>query len=383
MQCNPAPAKILEGFYSAIDCPVSGSNDCENVYNYLAWTPASSAVVPFGNLSMEYQSPASGALPIIPEVTPYNYSYLGAYVFEFPEPATLFLAVDPSIYYGEWVVLNCSLWNAIYTVDFDFRNSGQRINVVRTDDNNPVGVDWLGLPGIDFAINGPGISYQALMECLGKLLIGSIYRDTTYGLTHKSGSALESDIAYTKEVFPIYNGTISTTETCNLTVLDALRSPHFDRSLSDVVEETFQNMTLALFSKPAFLVNETLPTNVTIQSIHNIYSYSSQYLILAYGLAIGFSFVAVVSGFLSLWESKASYSNKFSTIVRTTCGPYNYAVISNADRSGEDPLPKELGSKKIKVGANISGNETTSPAREEINASRNEGSAMLTQGPVS
>lgn len=382
VRCNPASKDILRGFNSAVGCDVLvDGDDCAAYYRYLCWAPNDS-IVPFSKNSMY----PAGSLPIDPDLGPQN--YLGTIDSESKaEPATLFLAIDASGY-GEWIVFNCSLWNTTYTVDFDFSAIGtQRISVIETYDINSVSVDWGPLSydeELQAAVYGPGINYQALMECFGKSLVGSIYTDTTYGYLHESGNVLQTDVAYTKELFPVYNMTIATSDTYNTTVLDAMQSPNFNRSLVDVVEEMFQNMTLALFSKQAFLTDEALPTNITIHSVKNIYVYSPSHLLLAYGLAVGFSFAAVVLGFVNLWLSKASYSFKFSTVMRATCEFYIYALVPNAYRTGADPLPRDLKSVRIQVGPHVPTptgeykSAVTNAAKIKLASVTNESDPMLT-----
>jgi hypothetical protein len=304
-----------------------------------------------------YLGGSSGSLPVSAEVVRSNYSYLGAYNADGDQPATLFIAVDPGLGAGDWVVLNCSLWNTTYTVDFDYSSGDQHISVVQTHDNYPVSVDWLDQVAptskIDMSKLGPGLSYQAVMECLGRLLGGSVFQDLINDVNHESGNAMQSEVAYTREVFPVYNLTITATGTYDTIVLDALSSPNFNRSLAEVVEEVFQNMTLALFSKQAFLGDETLPSNMTFRSLSNIYVYAPENLLLSYGLALSFSLTVVVLGLVSLWDSKASYSNKFSTIMRTTCGPHINALLASGDKTGADPLRNSLGKQKIFVGGDM------------------------------
>ncbi|KAK3322325.1 hypothetical protein B0H66DRAFT_198945 [Apodospora peruviana] len=212
-------------------------------------------------------------MPLYEQASFESYSSLGTFQ---GGPATVFVVVDPGGGYGDWIVLNCSPWNTTYTVDIYFSSSKQHITVAQIQDANPVGVDLLqGLPYgtiLDFTTVGPGQSYQAIMECLGRVLVGSIQSDGTVGLEQRSGNVLLTDMAYTKELFPIFNRTTYAGQSTYNRTLEALRCPHFNRSLADVIEELFQNMTLSLFSSQAFLGNKTLPTNITFEPTSNIYT---------------------------------------------------------------------------------------------------------------
>jgi hypothetical protein len=146
----------------------------------------------------------------------------------------------------------------------------------------------------------------------------------------------------------MYNDTIATMETYNTTVLNALNSPNFNRYVVDIVEKMFQNMTIGLFSKQAFLGGDT-PTNVTVVSSENVYIYSQMHLLLAY-LSMGLTFIVVMLGLWTIWAGQAPYSNKFSTVMRTTAGSSLTVMVYKLDRTGADPLDKELGKLRIQPG---------------------------------
>ncbi|KAI1334325.1 hypothetical protein F5Y15DRAFT_429510 [Xylariaceae sp. FL0016] len=378
VQCKPAPTDILKSFDSA-DCQFLVQNNSECRYSYLAWPPTKSDIVPYNVSDM-----IDNSLPLHPFTKGSSDSYLGAYDYG---PATLFIAADARVYEGTWTVLNCSLRNSTCTFEFDFQSISQRISLLQTRDNNEVGVDWLDDSESDFenpdSIYNSRINYQALMECLGRLLAGSVYDNFGLETLFQTGIALQSDLAYTKEPFPIYNFTLVSREAYNITVLDALKSPNFNRPLADVVEEMFMNMTLALFSKDAFLRYDVEPTNVTVHSMLNIYVYSSRYLLLAYGLAIAFSMIVVVYASVGLWHSQASYSNKFSTIVRTTCRLDVCSHLEEEDRTGTNPLPQRLKDRMIHTGGGgmaLNAETGESPVNQEKDISAvTESSTMLSQ----
>ena len=82
--------------------------------------------------------------------------------------------------------------------------------------------------------------------------------------------------------------------------------------------------------------------NVTTTSVHNIYVYSWYKLWLAYGIAILLTAVAVAQGLLAIFSSGASYSNNFSTVMRST---WSAKLIVDASEVGDDcrdPLPDYL-----------------------------------------
>lgn len=64
---------------------------------------------------------------------------------------------------------------------------------------------------------------------------------------------------------------------------------------------------------------EYLP--VSVMEYHNVYVYNAQDLILPYGISIACAVLCVAIGVWALLRTGATYSNRFSTILRTTRGP--------------------------------------------------------------
>lgn len=355
VQCEAISVDILDGFTAVMNCSVirgESSNDiCPSSYYYMAWPPSTHAIIPFGNDSLRF-----GTGPWLVD------SNVGSYGPYGNEPGAIFVAVDTQPPYGlkdAMVVLNCSLWNATYTVDFNFPAEGQRITILHAQYNQPVSVGVLDAfpynTPLDLSAHGPQLSYQALMECLGNILVGRYYTSGTDGRPHESGAVLQTDLAYSKELFPMYKSSIAASDKLayNATVAQAMESRNFGRPLGILIEEMFQNMTLALFSQQVFLHHGALPTNVRVRSARNEYSYAPSRLLLAYGLAVGFSLAIVVLGIASLWLSGASYSNKFSTVMRTTCDADMCADVASVDRTGADPLPKYLEKLEVRAGIGL------------------------------
>jgi hypothetical protein len=162
--CSDAPVSILEDFRGPNGCNGSKAGEaCLSTFWYLAWTPAYDAIVPFANNTIY-----DGILPVNEDATSQNYSYLGS--FE-NGPASIFISVNSSVMgYPRWRVLNCSLWDSTYTVQFDPSGGSQVVDVVKTRDNRPVGITRYTLS----EDNNPNINYKALMDCFGRLLVGSL-----------------------------------------------------------------------------------------------------------------------------------------------------------------------------------------------------------------
>lgn len=89
------------------------------------------------------------------------------------------------------------------------------------------------------------------------------------------------------------------------------------------------------------------PRNVTFTAYRNIYVYSATKLWLAYGLASAFSALAVLVGLFAIWNNGASYSNEYSTLLRTTLGAELSRAIFKKDMDGRDPLPSYMDDIKV------------------------------------
>jgi hypothetical protein len=81
---------------------------------------------------------------------------------------------------------------------------------------------------------------------------------------------------------------------------------------------------------------------VTVESFENVYDYRSEELYMAYGLGILAAIACFVLGLVSLHRKSGSYSNDFSTVLRTTRHLSLREVVDPAQSSGLSPLGKDL-----------------------------------------
>lgn len=79
-----------------------------------------------------------------------------------------------------------------------------------------------------------------------------------------------------------------------------------------------------------------------------VYSYDARDLWLAYGISIIATLLIVAVGVFSLMANKASYSGKFSTIVRSTKMSRLDIIVSEQD-DASDPLPDSMKDTKVQV----------------------------------
>lgn len=80
-------------------------------------------------------------------------------------------------------------------------------------------------------------------------------------------------------------------------------------------------------------------TEVQLATRENIYIYAAYKLWLAYGLAVGATALIVLFGIAAIIANHASFSNRFSTILRLSRGAQLSHEINPADLGGRDPLP--------------------------------------------
>lgn len=89
---------------------------------------------------------------------------------------------------------------------------------------------------------------------------------------------------------------------------------------------------------------------MTFLKYENVYVYSAWKLWLAYGIAIALAAASVGLALITIWVSKASFSDNFSTIFRVARGADVSVVIQTQDMTGEDPLPSYLSKARVRLG---------------------------------
>lgn len=72
----------------------------------------------------------------------------------------------------------------------------------------------------------------------------------------------------------------------------------------------------------------------------NMYVYSASILWTAYGIAIAFSLLGVISGFVAVLVNRGTYSTRFSTIMRVAPTLHLSVPLQLEDADGRDPPPK-------------------------------------------
>ena len=333
-------------------------SDETTTFAYVAWTPKNNSLFPFPSSN---RTDGRVTLPSFSATTSQN-GTLSTYLGSFHDsPATLFLAIRPNAGMQPLFVSNCSLWNVSYNVNFTFENNIQSTKImdVRALNTIPAVSNFGDVTLLDQHSNAHA-NYQAIMEIFGEVMVGVItlnfesYYASLVGLdpnaTYEGSSILGTDIMSTDLAMSDELGTLS--KHLDLPTYSSNVSMTTNGPLNRLIEELFQNVTLSLFSNDRFLTSDTIPTNVTVWTTHSVYVYTAWRLLLAYGLAILFTLIAVGVGFTTMYKAGASYSNKFSTILRTTRDLGLDRLISDHDWTGADPLPKYISKTRVALGLN-------------------------------
>ncbi|KAM0710657.1 hypothetical protein Q7P35_001395 [Cladosporium inversicolor] len=409
IQCLPISQDILKPFNQAAGCDFLGTfatlnpaNDsCENQVPYIAWVPEYGALVPFENKNLSSQLlPLDSDLSDLDPTGEPNRNYIGGST---DGPATLFVATrSQTPPYTDWNVLNCSMYNATYVVNISSDSNSRslpRVSEVRME--NSFAYSAQAPRYVDEEISTSSLSrfsYLGMMECLNRLLVGtmvgsSAIGNTSYwlqlGLRVQNPHLMSTLLAFTHELSPFLATSnssglmMSTPDSSQWIAVDksgyniislpeeAISSPSFNTSLGSAIEELFQNMTLSLFSDSRFIREQQDPVDVTISYTRNLYSYSQQNLIISYGVALSLALLASIAGCIAIFWNGASYTQKFSTVLRTTTSLGQ--VVPEKDRSGADPLPEYLSRARAELGRA----EETAMEMKRVSERRDERSAMI------
>ncbi|KAK4505519.1 hypothetical protein PRZ48_003482 [Zasmidium cellare] len=397
---------LLEGLQSSIQ-PLGEPGDFASMFSYLArssWTNFTSDAqgnevnttvqLPFTNVSgpdMEFLA------------QPKN-SRNDFYVAAFPRanimpPRTVWDSINGSAAFGQvamdWFFENATLLHcnqAAVRYDLGFQYDGadqeQHINVISSTDIEP---SWQ--PGVEVAGQTSSLSVtdrynlrynsvNAIWATTVSLIVGASndnsgrlgtaelwsFSPDVVGLFRRDyfTQVFSTSLADTVELAAITPARVGVKDVLPgghaaprvLEVTESLLSPSLgdtiDRQhLGDALEELLFNITISMASSPRLLYNESNPfapplVNVTLNLYGNIYDYDQAKLWLPYGLAIGVTVLNVAIGLFSMFQTGASFTANFSTIVRMA----KNAEILSADTSessipGKDPLPKSLAQAKF------------------------------------
>jgi len=259
-----------------------------------------------------------------------NYNLYGSIDQISTDHARIYVLSSSSV--SSWRLFECGLHNATYEVAFEFKDSKQHTTILSINYLNGVSVlgNYSDVPSGPDGLSPLSIqySYCAVMQAYSSLLVGEHWYDSLASST--IGSLAESNYAMITSV--------------NWTALD---------TLPQQLESLFHNLTLSMLSSPLLTQDASLSSKVqvpiTITTYANTYIYAPKDLFLAYGLSLLAALLSVLIGAYALQSNSGrSYSNHFSTFLRTTRDPDLSALVGSED-FGADPLPRHVGEARVIV----------------------------------
>lgn len=240
--------------------------------------------------------------------------------------STLYIYMPSNAESMDMVLLTCKLHNASYGLEFHSDNSDKsvRINSVTVNEYILPFGQWIDCINPDYKSQ----SYNAMMWAFNKIMVGH----GTFGDSY-------SEIMYTNTMI-------------GATTLGQYLSgakPATNAAVKFGVEQLFQNMTVSMYSSNQFILpaNETPQVNTTIQASVNVFVYRPTYLYIAYGTSIACMLACVTLGCVALLQNNCSYTDDFSTVLRTTRCQDLDEIVPHTARGGADPLPRSM--KEIKL----------------------------------
>ncbi|KAF4440706.1 hypothetical protein FACUT_3244 [Fusarium acutatum] len=261
--------------------------------------------------------------------------------------AKLYVVVPDKPVSSSYIMANksieCALYNSSYAVNFTFDNGQQNISYKSKRLN--------GVTSTDAGLNqdtgssqfNAAVAYIALMDSLGKLLLGSL-GISHYGVMRATQAQIISSVLMDSKEMQVLGGVNAATDRPEAP--DAVVG---NISMADTLEQLFTNAMISLFSNSKLLQNDTAAShgNITYLTTQIAFSYEPRNLFIAYGLGLLASAVIVIIGLLCIKSASASYATTFSTILLTTRNPDINTIVPAAETSGAEPLSKQLGDTRL------------------------------------
>ncbi|KAI1053456.1 hypothetical protein LB506_012547 [Fusarium annulatum] len=320
---------------------VKNETCCGNSVGYVGFVPSSNTI----NRTMEGYALAGlrGAM---------NYSLISTVASidqtaNATSSAKLYVVVPDKPASSSYIMANksieCALYNSSYAVNFTFDNGRQNITYKSKRLN--------GITSTDAGLNqdtgssqfNAAVAYIALMDSLGKLLLGSL-GISHYGVMRATQTQIMSSILMDAKEMQVLGGVNAARD--RPTAPDSVIG---NISMADALEQLFTNATISLFSNSQLLQNDTTASrgNITYLTTQIAFSYEPRNLFIAYGLGVLASAIIVIIGLLCIKSASASYATTFSTILRTTRNPDIDTIVPAAETSGAEPLSKHLGDTRL------------------------------------
>ena len=393
--------------------------NCSYAYGYIAWTAQANDSMPFilssngtaerlQDATLNYGAPASIYIATLPQM--FDFAFMASdsltqekcrffgsdsFIYTYPIADDVCLAglerpecLGQQAWLTDASLMQCDLLNATYHVDFEYKDGNQNISLSVNDAFPMTLVECLESDANADAKSAKMTSYMGISAAFNQLILGSItmggYGTPTKGVDSKRpGVAYNSSIATTilmeteDLAFIVdFNGVNQTSDYLQTMLSDQFPSRRDTRSgargqFKSALETLFQNFTISLLAEEMLRPNYSSPhapiedTEVTFNTYQNIYVYSASTLWTAYGLAIFFALIALALGFRALFLNNGSFTNDFSTVLRTCRDAALSAELRSEDRDGCQPLPERLAKSRIRInqdGYNASSEKESSTA---------------------
>ncbi|KAL2831743.1 hypothetical protein BDW59DRAFT_124417 [Aspergillus cavernicola] len=230
-------------------------------------------------------------------------------------------------------VVECAMYNASYTVDFDFNLGEQNVQIVnRTVLNRVLPVTELFEPPVP-ANQNELFGYTAIMTALNEILVGTCF---TWPENCVETQIFSTSLANSKELWPMVYGS-------------DVPAPTDLPPLAQVAAQMGENITLSFFGNSYFLQNssQSQPINVTFYENDTYYLYSQKNLLIAYGVAVFVSLLCVMAGLLTMWDNGVAFTDSFSTILRATRNKKFDEIVPEDSTTGSDPPPEALSKTQV------------------------------------
>ncbi|KAL8846410.1 MAG: hypothetical protein Q9221_008491 [Calogaya cf. arnoldii] len=295
-------------------------------------------------------------------------------------------------YHNTSTVLRCDVYNSTYHTNFSFVNGVQDVHVNNVTDITDTPMITTGqvhaffesldqsdtslrphpCPPQSFHYNDNPIclfdlsvlatlSYQAVMHAFTGLLAGMIslgdrqdHQDMITSTTQLSSTVLAkaSELAFLqntqthnqRQYQSLQERAATWEEQPFAGLVNTAAASRLTLSFQQALEQLFQNITISLMSAPDLQPNTSSvyypdKTEVQLTTRENIYIYAASKLWLAYGLAVGATALIALLGIAAIIANDASFTDRFSTMLRLSRGAQLSFEINHADLSGRDPLP--------------------------------------------
>ncbi|KAL2870094.1 uncharacterized protein BJX67DRAFT_306669 [Aspergillus lucknowensis] len=246
----------------------------------------------------------------------------------------LVLAIWPFMNIDERWVVECGMYNASYTVNFNFTNSIQSTEVTNLEVLNRV------LAHRQHEMPRPDnedqlFAFTGMMSAFTDVLVGTCQTVPS----RCSGTQLYSTaLIESQQIWDLVYGSDKTLKPTNTSL----------RSIVDVASELGKNLTLSFFSNPFFLNTTRGPmVNVTVYPNQTEYLYSQRNLLIAYGISVFVSLLCIITGLLTMWDNGFAFSDSLSTILRATRSKKFDEIVPDDSTTGSDPPPESLSNTRV------------------------------------